>query len=69
MEDWELVVGAIVGSRLVSALDFGDAVRSFRSLIGTAGIVDGVTSTGSLAFVVVLMEDSILSFGALVGGS
>jgi len=56
---------------LVSALGSGNAMRSFRSLIGTAGIVHGLTTTGSFALVVVLVENSILSFGASLdlGGS
>lgn len=54
----------------LSASGRGNAMRSFRSLVGTAGVVHGLdTSTGSLAIVVVLMEDWELAFRAIVGSS
>jgi len=48
----------------------GNAARSFRSLTSiTAGVVFFCASTGSLAIVIVLMEDWELAFRATVGSS
>jgi len=57
-------VSGLLFSGLVSALSTGNAVISSRSLIGAAGIFEGLTTTGSFDTIVVLVEDSIRSTGA-----
>jgi hypothetical protein len=54
---------------LVSAGSLGDAVGSFRSLIGTARVVKRLTSASTLTLVIVLVEDTVSTIGAsLLGG-